>query len=206
MEYPSDKDLAAYCELAYECETVVSGEVEILIRQFTDYQIIAHRGTESKNLIAEGGWLDWINNIRHLPPWYDKRTGWVHPGYLKTVRKALPHIIPYLDKTKAVFITGHSKGGGEAPILAQLLIAEGYDVEQCVTFGAPRVVMFFSHKKYPCIIFRDYRNGSDIVTAVPTRYSGYRHPGRRIQLGEKYSHLKLSCSKYHAIGKYIEKL
>lgn len=203
MSCPSDKKLALFCSKAYDTTTVVCGEVEVLILIFSTYQVIAHRGTEPAE---DGGLGDWISNLRHLPPWYDKHAGWVHPGYLKTVRKAIPEIARQMDRDLPVYVTGHSKGGGEAPITAKLLAGIGYTVKRCAVFAPPRAIMRWSRKRYPKDVFVNYRNGSDPVTLVPFKVAGYRHPGELIQIGDEFDMGEISVSKFHSISKYITNL
>ena len=203
MNIPSDKKLAMFCQKAYDTSTVICGEVEVLILIFSTYQVLAHRGTEPPE---DGGFKDWINNIRHLPPWYNKYTGWVHPGYLKTVKRAIPKIAQQLDKDLPLYITGHSKGAGEAPIAAKFLSELGFKFKKCVIFAPPRSIFRLSIKRYDKNFFIGYRNGSDIVTLVPLKVIGYRHPGNLIQIGDDFDIKKISASKFHSISKYINNL
>ena len=195
------KELALICSRSYNDITAVCGEVEVLIVDKGDCQILAHRGTE---FLKHGGALDWVNNLRHLPPWYSKATGWVHPGYLKTVRASLPVIRKYLDIDLPIYVTGHSKGGGEAAIASKLLAAEGYNIKRCVTFGAPRAVMFWSQDRYNDNEFINYRNGSDLITTLPFKSFGYRHAGSIKQIGADFDAAKLSVKRHHFIAQYID--
>lgn len=174
---PSHLLLLDAAERAYHHCTLSEGEVECWIENHDLFTVVAFRGTEASSLIGDGGWLDVVNDLRFIP-WYDKRTGWAHSGFLKPVRRLLENKLfgkSYLGYDKPIFITGHSKGGAEALIASQILSAAYYPVAGVVTFGAPRVFLKSALWRFDDLPVVQYRNKADLVTKVPLRGFGFRH-------------------------------
>lgn len=117
---------------------------------------------------------DWWHNFDILPE-TDSELGIVNKGMMVGIRMALALIIPYLDKSKKVYVTGHSRGASQALYIGALLILRGYDVvtgafEPARTMHNSDTKLADIYKGKQILITR---NGDDPVTEEP---SNYLHP------------------------------
>jgi hypothetical protein len=95
-----------------------------LVGQTTSGIIVAFRGTLPPK--EPDSYLDWLQDLFAEPVAYQGLPGKVHDGFLKAVNSILPAVIDAVNalnpSTKnPVYVTGHSKGGGMAPIAAYLM-------------------------------------------------------------------------------------
>lgn len=127
--------------------------------------VIALRGTTP---VLE----DWKNNFQgELVPYTGG--GRVHSGFLSSVRhvkeplaaKAMELLTA--QNPKKLYLTGHSKGGAMAVLLAASLASmPGLPVPSVVTFGAPRTGDEDYAAGYPCPLTR-FESCRDIVPHLP---------------------------------------
>lgn len=136
--------------------------------------IISIRGTESD---GDQMLADWGANARVMR-WYDKRVGWSQKGHLRGAQ-ALRRELTDVSYTLPLTITGHSRGGGLAIMLACMLVEEGVVVRdqlEVVTFGAPRVTMQGARDRLNGVWVTQYANPGDAVTKVmPRTWLLYRY-------------------------------
>ena len=62
----------------------------------------------------------------------------VHAGFDQSLQECLPWILERLDKTRPVWVTGHSLGGSVAALLVATLDHRGYKNVSAITFGQPK--------------------------------------------------------------------
>ncbi len=175
---------------------------ECLVTYIADYQIVAFRGTEASKLISGSGWRDVLRDIR-LCPWYDKRVGWSHSGFLKGARALVDHGLQgFLRKDKPIILTGHSLGGVLAINSAMMLHAMGFKIEAVVTFGAPRTLLRGAVRRFieSGIPISEYSNPGDPVPDHPFRLWGYRHVNE-IMTDRKHESFFINN---HLIDRYLE--
>jgi len=176
-------------------------EVECLVSTLDDIQVVAFRGTEGGDLISGGGVWDVLRDIRFIP-WYDKRVGWSHAGFLKGARGVVDKgLYGMLDRDVPIDLTGHSLGGVLAINAAAILRAEGFNVRQVITFGAPRTLTAGSLKRYikTGVHTIEYSNKGDPIPDFPSRWWGYRH------VNEQYTSHKVngySIANNHLLEHY----
>ncbi len=169
MPRTTNKQLALLCERAYAEHTYEAGGVEVL----HSGNILAFRGTTFDG-------ADILKDLRGYP-WYDKRLGWCHKGFLRGAQAIWPILRDVLWDLPPQWLTGHSKGGAEATLIAALMIADKgmRSPAGLVTFGSPRV----GRKKLIKIVRAipmslRYVNGNDPVPSHPWEIWGYDHvPG-----------------------------
>ena len=138
--------------------------------------IIAFRGTQATE------WADIKSDIN-----FWKRPAWeggkVHTGFAKYVDEIWDDIKklffehgvnPKNNKTKKVYITGHSLGAAAATIAASRL---GTFASGCFTYGSPRAGNRAFTKTIKCPVWR-FRNQRDLVTRVPMALMGFKHVGK----------------------------
>jgi hypothetical protein len=175
-------------------------EVECLVETVGGVQIISPRGTELRAFISGHGWRDVLRDLR-LIPWYDKRVGWAHSGFLKGAQGLIDKgLYKLLTREKPIAISGHSLGGAIGLCVAAILYAEGFNVIGVINFGAPRcflrgTVNRFKKTKIPVY---EYSNPGDPVPNMPFRFWGFKHVNE-VSTGLKRSRLGF---KNHSLSKY----
>jgi hypothetical protein len=62
----------------------------------------------------------------------------VHAGFDRSLQECLPWVLERLDKSRPVWVTGHSLGGAVAVLLAATLDFRGFKNISAITFGQPK--------------------------------------------------------------------
>lgn len=124
---------------------------------------------------------DWFSNAKAFfrDEWYGIRA---HRGFVDGARSLAKGMIAEVEKhqDKHIVLTGHSRGGAIALLLAVAVEQEFGIVPECVTFGQPRVstktqIDSVFHGVYLRVV-----NGADIVTRFPKLL--YTHAGDELYL------------------------
>jgi len=124
---------------------VTSAQIEAaVVGQTTQGIIVALRGTlaPAKNIDSI---LDWMQDLMLEPMSNINLPGKVHSGFLLAVTLLAPGIKEAIEKIQAassgpldIYVTGHSKGGGMAPIMTQYLKnVYGIKATQAIFFAGP---------------------------------------------------------------------
>ncbi|MDT8282812.1 MAG: lipase family protein [Gammaproteobacteria bacterium] len=121
--------------------------------------IIAVRGTSNvDNVIVDAAFV--------LVP--DKLTGIdIHQGFLLSARDIYQQLLPELKPGYKITTIGHSLGGADALILAMMLDAKGYTIDEVITFGQPKVTNIGGSNKYEHLNIKRLVNPKDVVPLVP---------------------------------------
>ena len=123
----------------------------------------------------------------------------LHRGFAETSSSVLKYLTPSLDKSIPIIITGHSLGGAVAVIVALYLQQEGYDVQQVVTFGQPKVTNVGGAASFNDLPLLRVVTVKDIIPLVPPisplqlqDMDIYWHVGEEIILlpGQEYSSIR----------------
>jgi len=80
-----------------------------------------------------------VTDFRYKQRWHEQLGMNVHRCFAKVADEVFADILPHLKPGASVLLTGHSLGGSTALLLAMMLHLEGFDVQQVVTFGSPKV-------------------------------------------------------------------
>lgn len=159
----------------YVKEFVADNDVAYLIG-YGDTCVIAVRGSDEKQ--------DWFRERGNLNakrrPLHD--LGTVHSGFALSADKLLSDLQVWdaTDRFKRVYLTGHSRGGAIATIMAARMSLWGKkaQVRGLVTFGSPRVGDRRFRDAFKLLmdgISRRYVYQSDPVTLLPSSFRGSRH-------------------------------
>ena len=111
--------------------------------------IIAFRGTQAPSLIFQDPEKffkvvvdDWLNDANAALVTGTDLPGKVHRGFLASLDSLWPDLGQFLqanhDKTRPLYVTGHSKGGGLAYLAAYRLWKNNFAPAATYTFAAPR--------------------------------------------------------------------
>ncbi|MBU1109576.1 MAG: lipase family protein [Candidatus Riflebacteria bacterium] len=107
----------------------------------------------------------------------------IHRGFLKSVREINLTATKLLDKNRKVRLAGSSLGGGLAVVYAMFLKKQGFDVDQIITFGQPRVTDEKGRNLFNSLPLVRVVNRTDAFPAIPPHQPfGYSHFGTQILL------------------------
>lgn len=107
----------------------------------------------------------------------------IHRGFLKSVREINSIATGYLDKTRKVRLAGSSLGGGLALVYGMFLKKQGFDIDQIITFGQPRVTDEAGRNLWGNLPLVRVVNRTDAFPAIPPHKPfGYSHFGRMVLL------------------------
>ncbi|NCJ08526.1 hypothetical protein GS597_18835 [Synechococcales cyanobacterium C] len=137
---------------------------------------------------------NWILNFRYMQRRFSKNfmdhrvVIDLHTGFYIAADDVYTDILPHLQQNYRTHLTGHSLGGAIAVILMMFLKEDGYHVEQCITFGQPKITDrkgadMCQHLPLVRVIHHE-----DIVPLLPPRtlrtqlQGGYHHFGAEIIL------------------------
>jgi len=176
--------------------------------------IISFRGTEPnkwRDVAADGkAW-----KVKLAKKGWPDQWGSVHTGFYSafdSIGTVLREKVgEYAGSGVGIWITGHSLGGGlatlmAADILRRRKIGEDLDLRGVYTFGSPRVGnnAFFDQftaaaKDANTRVVR-FRNGDDLVTAIPGLMLEYKHVGTLAHLGEDTLEFPEKDPDYAGVG------
>lgn len=109
----------------------------------------------------------------------------IHRGFLKSVQEIDAVATPLLDRNRKVRVAGSSLGGGLAVVYAMVLQKRGFDVDQVVTFGQPRVTDKEGRELYKTLPLVRLFNHTDAISAIPPCWPfGYAHFGTAVVIYE----------------------
>ncbi len=143
-------------------------------------KIVAIRGTSKFRNVVTDARFDLV---------YDPLIGGrVHRGFLTASHAVMAELRRKLGTTRKVVTAGHSMGGAIAVIIAELLINEGCEVVETITFGQPMITDFEGSTFFRDIPLLRVMNGFDSIARVPfvserrDPKSGYVHFGPEVLL------------------------
>ena len=151
-----------------------------LVGEVAEGIVLSFRGTlpPAATVDSIADWIEdifYADTVSYLPNNNPPTIGKVHQGFLDALLTLESSIKDALDKlnpnnTKSLFITGHSKGGGMAPIAAMYLLKK-YNIKatQVVTFAGPKPGDVEFCADYDKTFTNDvkYENFLDIVPFLP---------------------------------------
>lgn len=164
-------------------------DTQVVIMSTDKIVIIAFRGSEMPikgksmvKLIYDWIFTDFNFFLRPFPEVGSKAE--IHTGFYnatdivyKKIKKAIRrHTDDSLAKNKTIWLTGHSLGGGLAPITAIKLIKDGIKVQGVHTFGAPRFANpFLAQFMSKRLRLERWVFNNDIVAKLPFKKFGFEH-------------------------------
>ncbi len=141
-----------------------------------DGVVVAFRGTLPLNgPFSLAKLLDWVNDLNARPVPGDGVTGEVHAGFLESVDSLWPAVraevmrqVGQAGPATPLFITGHSKGGGMAPVAAMRFRNQESLSARVVTFAAPKSGSKAFADSYNAVMTHTrYEFAEDVVPHLP---------------------------------------
>lgn len=180
-----------------------------------DKLIIALRGTDGNDTM-EGNILDWLNNFLAIQVPFLYGQGNVHEGFFSAADSLKDDMLGKAEELYAklagryesaeIILTGHSKGGAVAGIMAAMLSelhgGKYRDKITVYTFGAPRAGDDLFADKYGRLNYFRYEAFLDIVCHVPFTVQETQLLRRLGPIQELFAEC-LKLSPYRALGKRI---
>ncbi len=147
--------ISEICAESYEALDFEELNIEVIVRD----NVFAFRGTDEP-------W-DAVRDLRILPIW-TRELGWCPAGFLRAAKRLMPKCLSEcMDRNiekEDIVLTGHSLGGAVALIVGALMVRDEVNIQEIVTFGAPRCGRLKILDNTPVTM---YRHGKDIVPMVP---------------------------------------
>lgn len=159
-------------KLGFDSESINAGAMQGYVIDAGDDSIITLRGTENHE-------YDILQDLRFLRSKSDQ--GSMHGGFVSGYDPMHDQILKLLEryKTKRVWITGHSLGGGLAVVCAnRLLRNDKFPIAGVMTFGQPKVVLDDMAKSLGPKLTGKYVffvNDMDPVTRLVSPYEHFGH-------------------------------
>ncbi len=149
-------------------------------------QIISIRGTDN------------LDNIREDVEYIESRNPnlgiFVHSGFDEDTNQIFTALLPHLNKSREVIVTGHSLGAAISTLLMMYLHEEGFQVGTSINFGQPKITNRAGAEKYKFLPLIRVADENDLVPMVPPAdfvdaiHGAYQHLGPEVILlqGEYY--------------------
>jgi len=139
------------------------------------FQVLVYRG--SNNL------ADWLANFDYtkVPIKGLGDSAKVHAGFMREKGLATDILAGHIDKSKPLFITGHSKGACQALVEAVERTYRALPVLAVYAYAPSRVFNIAGSITYNYILGNKthrFVNNNDTVCRLPPRYWNYRHVGQ----------------------------
>tara|TARA_R110001592_G_scaffold265951_2_gene531579 strand:- start:9889 stop:10533 length:645 start_codon:yes stop_codon:yes gene_type:complete len=179
MIFKQDVKNAAYYALdSYSLSSKYENRISYFLRGSLSFSVyktgktvyVSFRGTNNVRNI--------VSDVRFIP-WYSKRFGWTHKGFLTSFRKLKPSlsrvILKYYQPGYRIIFTGHSLGAAVSQ-LAVVWAAHHFPnlSVSCITFASPKVgYSSFGNRIKKLFHLRVY-NPDDPVTMIPPGWF-YKH-------------------------------
>lgn len=179
-----DKDLVGFSVEAYEKCNIRDGNVEAYYRDYAGGLSFSFRGTHKNGHSTSSLLKDILTDIRFFPLW-TPGFGFHPAGFTRAAIRICDDIERIIkDKSKPLYINGHSLGAAICLIVAAFLARRGYNVKAVRAFAPPKVGRLKSLKGLDVI---GYRYGNDIVPTVPPFF---KHDIKMKAIGGKLGPIK----------------
>ncbi len=125
----------------------------------TKQHILAVRGTANiENMLVNATFVLVHDNLTNID---------IHQGFLLSARDIYQQIKPLLKPGYTITTIGHSLGGATALVIAMMLDAQGYPVDEIITFGQPKVTNMGGSRKFEHLNVTRIVTVKDMIPLVP---------------------------------------
>jgi predicted lipase len=182
--YSTAEEIKSNFPLVTRVATVKGTKVQYFIELLDEKpaQVVAIRGTANlKNAIIDAEYLQ--SNNRKLGVF-------VHKGFDADTYLLYQDLLPHLDKSKEVILTGHSLGAAISTLLMMYLHEDGFKLGLSINFGQPKVTNKVGADKYANLPLLRVIDENDVVpllppsTLVDSVHGIYHHIGKETILLE----------------------
>ena len=169
----------------------------------------AHPEDDHTYVVVEGSdsVANWRDNLDV------RRIDGMHRGFARYARRCVDRyrLIDVLEQNERIVITGHSQGAAAALLIAHMLRAHTRNVVEVVLFGCPNIgddafsASLLEETGDPSVFL--YRNGRDIVCALPFGFLGFSNAlcAHTIELKPKSVGF-FGPVRSHMINQYVDSL
>jgi len=193
-------------------DTLIVDETSKQVQYFIErnsrntYQVITIRGTDNpRNVLEDAEYIQTQNN---------KLAIYVHSGFNEDATEVYNAIIPHLDKTLEVRVTGHSLGAAIATLLMMHLHEDGYTLGNSINFGQPKVTNGHGVEKYHFLPLIRIVDEEDVVPLLPfidlldSLHGAYEHIGEEVTLldNQYYAYQNKHMAKASSFGSFWRNL
>lgn len=183
-----------------------------------DVQYFLERDLEKKQQIISIRGTANLANAREDAEYLESRNPdlgiFVHNGFDADTMQVYTALLPHLNKSEEVILTGHSLGAAISSLLMMYLHEDGFVLGQSINFGQPKVTNKKGAQKYQFLPLLRVVDENDIVPLVPpddlidALYGGYEHFGEEVILleGEFYVYESKHLARQRSVGAFWESL
>lgn len=135
---------------------------------------------------------------------------YVHRGFDHDAFAVYQHILPHLKSHTKIRLTGHSLGAAISTLLMMYLHNDGFEIEQSVNFGQPKITNAQGAEKSHSLPLTRIVDDNDIVPLLPpitlldSIHGIYKHFGDEIILlkNKKYHYLQEHSAERKSVGSF----
>jgi triacylglycerol lipase len=218
IDFSSVDWFALRAHAAYKTEAeirqLLPNTVRVATLENSDVQYFLERNNESTQQIISIRGTDNLANIKqdadYIPSKNTKLGIYVHKGFDRDTSALYKDLLPHLDKSQSVVLTGHSLGAAISTLLMIYLHEDGFKIAPSVNFGQPKFTSLGGAKKYDFLPLIRVKNQNDIVPNLPpvsvfdSLHGHYAHMGRELILlpGPYYVFRSVSQSEHHSVDSF----
>lgn len=182
MAYQSEAEIRAAFPDTILVATTNHSDVQYFLERDTarQRQILSIRGTANLQNIRE--------DAEYIPSRNTKLGIYVHSGFDKDAHQIFQDLLPQLDNSSPIVVTGHSLGAAIATLLMMYLHEEGFQIGPSINFGQPKITNHAGVEKYSFLPLLRVADENDLVPMVPPKdlldsiHGAYEHLGPEVML------------------------
>lgn len=188
--------------------TVANTDVQYFLERHpkSGLQVVTVRGTDNLKNVAE--------DAEYIPSNNPKLGIYVHRGFDTDAIKIYADLLPHLDKSHEVRVTGHSLGAAISTLLMMYLHEDGFQMGPSINFGQPKVTNKKGVQRYDFLPLLRVVDENDVVPLVPpitlldSLHGIYEHLGEEVILlkGEHYVYLPRHDATRRSVGDFWDQL
>ncbi len=180
--YDTDKKIRLAFPDTVRVTSVDNTRVQYFLEKNTSkgLQVVTVRGTDNLKNFAE--------DADYIPSKNPRLDIYVHRGFDNDASKLYADLLPHLDKSLEVRVTGHSLGAAISTLLMMYLHEDGFKVGHSINFGQPKVTNKEGAEHYQFLPLTRVVDENDLVPLVPpvtlldSVHGIYEHFGEEVVL------------------------
>jgi hypothetical protein len=178
----------ADCRLIYQNDSTIlktypKARIRLLPLTKIRYLVLDSEAGEPQRIVLRGtkDWASLLLDAQFIKA-EDHNGAEFHSGFLKVAREFVNLEQSNLNPEVPVIISGHSLGGSSGIIIGAFLQESGFQIQEIVTFGHPRLTNTKGTQRLSDLPVIRVINSTDPVPFLPPKFIGYRHFGKVVVL------------------------